>query len=41
MPCPHPVGPAGHLEALRRELGGRGWITSVLRASDLNPQFFE
>ena len=30
MPCPHPGGPAVHLEALRRELGGQGWITSLL-----------
>jgi hypothetical protein len=30
MPCPHPGGPAVHLEALRRELAGRGWITSLL-----------
>ena len=30
MSCPHPGGPAGHLEALRRELSGRGWITSLL-----------
>jgi len=28
-PCPHPGGPAVHLEALRRELAGRGWITSL------------
>jgi hypothetical protein len=30
MSCPHPGGPAVHLEALRRELAGRGWITSLL-----------
>ena len=30
MPCPHPGGPAVHLEALRGELAGRGWITSLL-----------
>jgi len=30
MSCPHPGGPAMHLEALRRELSGRGWITRLL-----------
>jgi hypothetical protein len=30
MSCPHPGGPAGHLEALRQELSGQGWITSPL-----------
>jgi hypothetical protein len=30
MSCPHPGGPAGHLEALRQELTGHGWITSLL-----------
>ena len=30
MSCPHPGGPAVHLEALRRELARRGWITSLL-----------
>ena len=32
MSCPHPGGPAVHLEALRRELAGRGWITSLLES---------
>ena len=30
MSCPHPGAPAVHLEALRRELAGRGWITRLL-----------
>jgi hypothetical protein len=30
MSCSHPGGPAMHLEALRRELSDRGWITSLL-----------
>ena len=30
MSCPHPGGPAMHLEALRRELSGQGWITRLL-----------
>ena len=30
MSCSHAGGPAGHLEALRRELSRRGWITSLL-----------
>jgi hypothetical protein len=30
MSCAHAGGPAAHLEALRRELSGRGWITSLL-----------
>jgi hypothetical protein len=30
MSCAHASGPAAHLEALRQELSGRGWITSLL-----------
>jgi len=30
MSCPHPGGPSMHLEALRRELSGQGWITRLL-----------
>ncbi len=30
MSCAHAGGPVVHLEALRQELSGRGWITSLL-----------
>lgn len=40
MPCPHPGGPAVHLEALRRELAGRGWITSLLEPPGRPPSLF-
>ena len=40
MSCPHPGGPAMHLEALRHELSGRGWITSLLDRPGRPPSLF-
>ncbi len=40
MSCPHSGGPAGHLEALHRELAGRGWTTRLLVPRDRRPTLF-
>ena len=40
MTCPHAGGPAVHLEALRQELSGRGWITSMLEPPGRPPSLF-
>jgi hypothetical protein len=40
MSCPHAGGVAAHLEALRQELSGRGWITSLPEPPGRPPSLF-